>query len=77
MATEYILAVEPGCMSAFAVVADSLKEARQMLWAEMPDSVKNGCESIECVEEGPAHLEAQKGVMGNPFQHIWEREVAA
>ena len=66
----FVLAVSPGCLSEFCVVASSLKEARQMLWTEMPDAIKNCCESIECVEESEALMEQMPGVQGNPFQHL-------
>ena len=63
---EYIFALDP-MNKEVAVVADTEKQARAFLWAEIPDAVKNCIHSIECVEYGSAMYEQRPGVQGCPF----------
>ena len=66
---QYTLAIEPTSFEIY-VVSDSEKEARQILWAAMPDAVKNCAESMEVVEVTSVLAEQVKGVQGNPFGHV-------
>ena len=48
--THYTLVVEP-FGTEFVITAVSEKAARKSLWDGLPDSMKDGCECIECVEQ--------------------------
>jgi hypothetical protein len=66
---QYTLAIEPTSFE-IDVVADSEKEAKQALWAAMPDVVKNCSEFLYVIEECSAMEEQCRGVQGNPFSHL-------
>ncbi len=70
---QYEFAIEPTNMEV-SVVAKSEQQARQVLWAEMPDSLKNICACIELLDESCALDEQKYGVQGNPFSRILKGE---